>query len=144
MPTRNRVASASDDFLFLPIANRQEKGHVMTEATARDFPDCTALRGLLGIPDDYFDHAMALAYRFHCAERHHDAEVMCRGLLAADPRNWWVSSLYAVTLLKLGRTAQARDQVESGLRYHPDHPKLVAMRDELLAITASARQERAR
>lgn len=95
------------------------------------------MRAVLGIPDEILDHAMAVAYRAYRAGQYEDAEVLCKGLLAADHRYWWVYSLYAAVLRNQGRVREALVQVECGLRYEPDQPKLITMRDELRALAAA-------
>jgi tetratricopeptide (TPR) repeat protein len=109
----------------------------MTDS-AREYLERTPMRALLGIPNEYLDRAMGVAYQLYCGGRYADAEIMCRGLLAADHRYWWAYSLHAAALVKVGRSAEALAQVERGLRYEPAQPKLLAMRDELRAAQEGA------
>ena len=76
---------------------------------------------------------MATAYQLYQAGRYPEVEVLCRGLVAADHKYWWSYSLYAATLRRLGRLREAVEQVEKGLVYEPDEPKLLLMRSELRA-----------
>jgi predicted Zn-dependent protease len=96
----------------------------------------TPLTSILSIPNEVLDQAMAMAYQLYRERRYEDAEIMCRGLLAADPTYWWSYSLYAATLQKLGRVREALTMVTLGLRHEPNQPKLVALRDELEARIA--------
>lgn len=115
----------------------------MTNATS-DLMSRFSLRDVLRIPAEVLDEAMATAYRLYTGGRFHDCEIICRGLLAADPTYWWVHSLYAATLQKLGRFQDALVAVERGLGYEPGHPKLTALRDEIKGsinrVAAAVRQ----
>jgi predicted Zn-dependent protease len=108
----------------------------MSQATASKFLERNPLRTLLGMPQAYLDQAMALAYRLYQSGSYADAEVMCRGLLAADHRYWWAYSLHAAVLLKLGKPREALTQIDLGLRYEPGQPKLLAMKTDILAAAA--------
>lgn len=102
----------------------------MTHATEQ-FMESTTMRALLNLPDAYLDQAMALAYQAFQSRRLAEADILCRGLLAADHRYWWSYSLHAAVLRKLGRYGEALSQVEHGLKYEPNQPKLLQMRAEL-------------
>lgn len=112
-----------------------------------EFLDKTPLRHLLGLPEAELDQAMATAYQLYQAGRLAEAEIICRGLIAADHTYWWCYSLYAAVLRKQGRIRDAIEQLDRGLRYEPAQPKLLAMRAELLRfvalITEAQRQHRA-
>jgi predicted Zn-dependent protease len=116
----------------------------MSDQNVQAFLDRTPMRAILGIPDEILDQAMAVAYQAYRASQYDDAEVLCKGLLAADHRYWWVYSLYAAVLRNQGRLEEALVQVECGLRYEPQQPKLVAMRKELRTLIAmvAARQSK--
>ena len=101
--------------------------------SARTFLEETTMKSIFGISDAALDTVMALAYQLYQVGRYPEAEVLCRGLVAADHKYWWSYSLYAATLRKLGRLREAADQVEKGLVYEPDEPKLLLMRSELRA-----------
>jgi tetratricopeptide (TPR) repeat protein len=103
---------------------------------ARRFLEENTLRDIFGIPEDALDAVMATAYQLYQAGRYLEVEVLCRGLIAADHRYWWSYSLYAAALRRMGRLREAVAQLERGLVYEPDAPKLVAMRTELLAEIA--------
>ncbi len=96
-----------------------------------DFLEMTPMRAILGIPSEVLDEAMAQAWKLYQAGRYHDAEILCKGLLAADHRYWWAYSLYAAVLRKQGRLREALIQTEAGLRYEPGQPKLLAMRADI-------------
>ena len=103
---------------------------------ARKFLEEETMRSLLGIPEDALDAVMATAYQLYQASRYPEVEVLCRGLIAADHTYWWSYSLYAATLRRMGRLREALDQLETGLRYETDAPKLLLMRSELRAEIA--------
>jgi hypothetical protein len=89
------------------------------------------MRSLFGIPEEALDAVMATAYQLYQAGRYPEVEILCRGLIAADHKYWWSYSLYAATLRRLGRLREAVEQLDNGLMYEPDAPKLLLMRSEL-------------
>src|SRR5262245_5068801 len=99
--------------------------------TARKFLEENIMRSIFGIPEEALDAVMATAYQLYQAGRYLEVEVLCRGLIAADHKYWWSYSLYAATLRRLGRRQDAMEQLERGLVYEPDEPKLLLMRSEL-------------
>ena len=103
---------------------------------ARKFLEENTMRAIFGIPEDALDAVMATAYQLYQAGRYPEVEVLCRGLIAADHTYWWSYSLYAATLRRLGRLREALEQLEQGLTYEPDAPKLLLMRSELRAEIA--------
>ena len=107
-------------------------------ADARKFIEETTMRTLFGIPDEAMDTVMAVAFQLYQAGRYTETEVLCRGLIAADHKYWWSYSLYAATLRRLGRLREAIEQLDMGLVYEPDEPKLLMMRSELRAEIARA------
>ncbi len=113
------------------------------KSTAELFIETTPMRILARIPNEVLDQAMAQAFSLYQAKRYADAETLCKGLLAADHRYWWAYSLYAAVLRKQGRLREALAQVETGLRFEPGQPKLLAMRADI-AKTAMAVVEHAR
>ncbi len=111
---------------------------------ARRFLEETTMKSLFGIPDEALDSIMALAYQLYQVGRYADVEVLCRGLIAADHKYWWSYSLYAATLRRLGRLPEALAQLEKGLAYEPDEPKLLFMRSEISeALARETRQPEA-
>jgi predicted Zn-dependent protease len=98
---------------------------------ARQFLEETTMKSLLGISDEALDGIMALAYQLYQVGRYADAEVLCRGLIATDHKYWWSYSLYAATLRRLGRLSEALAQLDKGLAYEPNEPKLLFMRSEI-------------
>jgi tetratricopeptide (TPR) repeat protein len=98
---------------------------------AQRFVENTPLRVIFGIPEEALDAVMATAYQLYDGGRHAEVEVLCRGLIAADHSYWWSYSLYAATLRRLGKLEEALAQLEIGLRYEPDEPKLLSMGSEL-------------
>jgi len=108
--------------------------------TARKFLEETTMKSIFGISDEALDAVMALAYQLYQVGRYAEAEVLCRGLLAADHRYWWSYSLYAATLRRLGQLREALVELEKGLTYEPNEPKLLFMRGEIRE--ALAQQEK--
>ena len=98
-----------------------------------DFLALTPLRVLLAIPTAIIDRAKALAYECHRGGRHHEAQSLCRGLLAVDHRCGWTHALYAASLRLTNRAAVALEIVELGLSYEPAHPTLLVLRCQLNA-----------
>jgi tetratricopeptide (TPR) repeat protein len=98
---------------------------------ARKFLEQTTMKSIFGISDAALDTVMALAYQLYQVGRYAEAEVLCRGLVAADHKYWWSYSLYAATLRRLGRLREALAELEKGLAYEPNEPKLLFMRGEI-------------
>ncbi|HVV51272.1 MAG TPA: tetratricopeptide repeat protein [Polyangia bacterium] len=98
---------------------------------ARRFLEETTMKSIFGISDQALDAVMALAYQLYQVGRYAEAEVLCRGLVAADHKYWWSYSLYAATLRRLGRLPEALAELEKGLAYEPNEPKLLFMRSEI-------------
>ena len=107
---------------------------------ARKFLEENTMRDIFGIPEEALDAVMATAYQLYQAGRFPEVEVLCRGLIAADHKYWWSYSLYAATLRRLGRLQEAVEQLDRGLTYEPDEPKLLLMRSELRAAIANAEE----
>ena len=113
-------------------------------AAARQFLEETTMKSLFDIPDEALDGIMALAYQLYQVGRYAEAEVLCRGLIAADHKYWWSYSLYAATLRRLGRLPEALAQLDKGLVYEPSEPKLLFMRREIgEALAREARSHEA-
>ena len=114
-----------------------------TEVTpaARTFLEQTTMKTLLAIPDEALDAVMSVAFQLYQAGRYAETEVLCRGLIAADHKNAWSYSLYAATLRRMGRPHDALAQIEAGLAYEPDEPKLLYMGHELREEIASDLRE---
>ena len=100
-------------------------------AAARRFLEETTMKSIFGISDAALDTVMALAYQLYQVGRYAETEVLCRGLVAADHKYWWSYSLYAATLRRLGRLREALAELEKGLAYEPNEPKLLFMRGEI-------------
>ena len=107
--------------------------------TQTDDLDTTTLKQILNISDDVMDHAMGIAYQLYRAGRFAEADTVCKGLIACDHRYWWSYSLHASVLRRLGRDEQALAQVDQGLKYEPQQPKLLLLRAELLITIARAK-----
>jgi hypothetical protein len=108
-----------------------------SDPVAESFLATTTMRSILGIDQHALDQVMATAYLLYQAGRYEQVDVLCLGLVAADHTYWWSYSLHAAALRRLGRFAQALTQLERGLVHEPGEPKLLAMRDEIVAALAS-------
>ncbi|HVU51631.1 MAG TPA: hypothetical protein VHL80_13140 [Polyangia bacterium] len=93
----------------------------------------TTMQSILGLDQGALDHVMATAYLLYQAGRYAEVDVLCRGLIAADHTYWWSYSLHAAALRRMGRLAEALEQVDCGLTFEPDEKKLQLMRGEILA-----------
>jgi predicted Zn-dependent protease len=103
----------------------------------QEFLDKHPLRTLVAFPPEYMDQAMALAFQSFQAGRYDETETLCRGLLALDHHYWWSYSLYAATLLKLGKVREALVQINLGLAHEPEQPKLLEIKKEILTVAAA-------
>lgn len=102
----------------------------MTPA-AKKYLDQNPLKAVLGIPEQQLRDCSVRAYEC-CRDGHYQqAEVIGRGLVAVDHRNWYYRSLLAVSLDKLGRRPEAREVVQEGLRFSPAEPELLKLRAAL-------------
>jgi Flp pilus assembly protein TadD len=101
------------------------------------FLTTTTMKSILGIDQHALDQVMATAYLLYQAGRYEQVDVLCLGLVAADHTYWWSYSLHAAALRRLGRFAEAIAQLDKGLVHEPGEPKLLAMRDEIVAALAS-------
>jgi tetratricopeptide (TPR) repeat protein len=112
---------------------RQTKTSIDSELSpaARSFLEETTMKSIFGISDAALDTVMALAYQLYQVGRYAEAEVLCRGLVAADHKYWWSYSLYAATLRRLGRLREALAELDKGLACEPNEPKLLFMRSEI-------------
>jgi predicted Zn-dependent protease len=91
------------------------------------------MRSILQLDQSHLDQVMATAYVLHQAGRYREVDVLCKGLIAADHTYWWSYALHAAALRRLGRLADALQQIEHGLAHEPAEPKLLLMRGEILA-----------
>jgi tetratricopeptide (TPR) repeat protein len=111
----------------------------MTAAASKPSPAAeeylrrTTMQSILEIDQASLDHVMATAYLLYQGGRYREVDVLCRGLIAADHTYWWSYSLHAAALRRMGRFEEALTQLERGLAYEPDEPKLLMMRGEILA-----------
>ena len=100
---------------------------------ATTYLENTPLKKILGIPAAALDQAMAKAYLLYTTGHYDQAEILCRGLIAADHRYWWSYSLYAAALRRMGRLDEALQQINLGLKFEPNQTKLLLMRGEILS-----------
>ncbi len=94
--------------------------------------DSPSLKQILNISDHVMDHVMGIAYQLYRAGRFTEADIVCKGLIACDHRYWWPYSLHAAVLRRLGRFEEALAQIDEGLTYEHQQPKLLTMRMEIL------------
>lgn len=99
------------------------------------------LRVSAQIPNDVLDLCRRTAYELYKGRNYQQAEVVCRGLLAADHLDWYHHALAAACLQKLGRFPEALTLVDEGLRHLPGQPRLLGLR---AAITRSAERAAAK
>jgi predicted Zn-dependent protease len=88
------------------------------------------LKVVLGLDRDQLEATRQLAYNFYLGGQFTDAEVLCRGLIAADHEDTWAYSLYAAVLRRQGRLVEALATLDAGLGHDAANPKLTAMRAE--------------
>lgn len=112
--------------------------------TAEEYFEKRPLRDLLAMPDAYLDQAMAQAFQLFGARRYDDAEILCRGILAADPKYWYAYALHAMTLVRRGNLGEALARVERALEHEPGEEKLLALRSEILGLQATVGEIRSR
>jgi predicted Zn-dependent protease len=111
-----------------------------SRSPAQDFVAKTTMQSLLDIDQSHLDQVMATAYLLYQAGRFREVDVLCKGLVAADHTYWWPYSLHAAALRRLGRLAEALEQVDNGLAHEPGEKKLQLMRGEILAAIGSWRE----
>jgi tetratricopeptide (TPR) repeat protein len=112
--------------------------------TAEEYFEKRPLRDLLAMPDAYLDQAMAQAFQLFSARRYDEAEIMCRGILAADPKYWYAYALHAMTLVRRGRLDEALSRVEKALAYEPAQEKLLGLMAEIRQLQMTVGEIRAR
>ena len=105
----------------------------------------TFFRDTNDIAPEALDTCRMTGYELYKARNYVQAELVCRGLVAADQHNWYHHSLLAATLQKMGRYAEAIAQVEEGLRYLPEQPRLLSLRTAIAycALRAATRSPHA-
>jgi hypothetical protein len=67
-----------------------------------------SLTEVLDLPHDTLDQLMAAAYLLHSGGHYLHAEMVCRGMLAAEPRYWYAAALLAATQERRARNARPR------------------------------------
>jgi len=109
----------------------------ISNRTVSSFVRGTTMQSILGIDQGALDQVMATAYLLYQSGRYAEVDVLCRGLIAADHTYWWSYSLHAAALRRMGRHAEALEQIDNGLAHEPDEKKLLLMRGEILAAIGS-------
>jgi hypothetical protein len=135
-----------DLFVFI-LPDKNEKELAMPAPAATQQPSAvdtfvarTTMRSILDLDQSHLDQIMATAYLLYQAGRYREVDVLCKGLIAADHTYWWSYSLHAAALRRLGRLAEALQQVDNGLLHEPAEPKLLLMRGEILAAIGAWRE----
>jgi predicted Zn-dependent protease len=111
----------------------------ISNRTVSSFVRGTTMQSILGIDQGALDQVMATAYLLYQSGRYAEVDVLCRGLIAADHTYWWSYSLHAAALRRMGRLAEALEQIDNGLAHEPGEKKLQLMRGEILAAIGSWR-----
>ena len=91
-----------------------------------------SLKSLLNLPAGVLEVCFSKGRALYRAGQYGEAEVLARGLVAADHSNTAYRVLLAGSLHKLGRSAQAVRVVEEGLRHFPGDRELASVRAALL------------
>jgi len=105
--------------------------------TVASFVRGATMQSILGIDQGALDQVMATAFLLYQSGRYAEVDVLCRGLIAADHTYWWSYSLHAAALRRMGRLADALEQIDNGLVHEPNEKKLQLMRGEILAAIGS-------
>ncbi len=85
------------------------------------------------LPPSTLDICRSVGFELYKSRKLPEAEVVARGLVAADPGNWYHHSLLTATLQKQGRFAEAFAALDAGLVAIPAQPDLITLRTELAA-----------
>jgi hypothetical protein len=101
----------------------------------------TSFKDTREIPPEVLDICRTTGYELYKARNYPQAELVSRGLVAADHLHWYHHCLLAATLQKLGRFSEALAQLEEGLRHLPGQPRLLALRTAIAqsAVRAASR-----
>jgi hypothetical protein len=113
--------------------DHKREPHMKTAQSPTEFVDMHTLQTLFDIDQRTLDDCAKHAYSLLQESAFSQAEVISRGLVAANHRFWYYRTILAVTLQKQGRLAEAIEQVNEGLRYQPGHSELVALKRVLSA-----------
>ena len=95
-----------------------------------------SLRDTDDIPAEVLEVCRHTAYQLYRNRHYHQAEAVCRGLVAADHLDWYHHSLLAATLQKQGRFSEALAQVDQGLRTLKVEPRLLRLRAAIVKSAA--------
>jgi hypothetical protein len=82
-----------------------EKG-LTTMPHAAHSPNKVSTPEVFRLPQDTLDQFMATAYLLHSDGHYLHAELVCRGILAAEPRYWYAAALLQATLEKRAHRAR--------------------------------------
>jgi Flp pilus assembly protein TadD len=94
---------------------------------AQTFLEHTTLRQLINVPSALLAACATRAFEHLASGDFDGAEVLARGLIAADHQHWYHHALLVITLQKRGRLREATTHLEEALRHLPAHPELEAL-----------------
>ena len=107
------------------------------DTRAQTFVDKTPLASLMETDPVLLDLAAVTAFQYLQNGRAQQAEVISRGLVAANHRFWYYRTLLGFALQRLGRIAEAIQQTDEGLEYQPGQPDLLALKAVLVHLPRS-------
>jgi tetratricopeptide (TPR) repeat protein len=110
------------------------------ESTRTEKPKSKSLKDIVDIPPAILDEARRLAYTLYQNEKWDQAEVMLKGLLAADNRDGWALSVYGSMLRKQRKYKEALVLMETALTVAPDDENIRKMRDELVTFLEAVKR----
>jgi predicted Zn-dependent protease len=90
--------------------------------------DINQFRQETGITDDVLRECARIAFNYLDVGRPIEAEVVAKGLVAADRRNAYYRTLLGTALLRKGQRKDALEVVNKGLEYNPGDRDLEALR----------------
>lgn len=95
---------------------------------AQEFLTRTPLCQLMPIPTGALESCVLRTHELLCSGDPATAEILARGLVAADHTHWYHRALLAIALQMLGRRAEALEVVDEGLALVPADAELRALR----------------
>jgi hypothetical protein len=107
------------------------------DTRAQTFVDETTLASLMDTDPAVYEFATITAFECLRNGQSHQAEVISRGLVAADHRFWYYRTLLGFALQRLGRVGEAIEQMDLGLKYNPGHSDLLALKAVLVDLPRS-------
>jgi hypothetical protein len=99
-------------------------GETVVTLSIETYLDETSLREILAVPESLLTLCSQAAYRLFQDGAYEQVAEVCRGLIAADHRNWYPHALSALALERQGRIVEALQQTILGLRLAPNESPL--------------------